>query len=318
MADAKGKRIRQALQVARYYYLNNLDQVKIAKEMNLSRPTISRLLQFARDNGLVTIEIKDPFQDAHSLEEALMKKFSLKKVIVVYSPTTDYGAIVESLGQAGATYLKEIVRDHDTIGITWGKTLHAVSQHLLPNDSEVHDVSIVQLKGGVSHSLTNNYSAEVTRHFTEAFHATVDALPLPVIFDRPETRDIVLRDRHIQYVVEQGRLANIAVFTVGTVQDQAMLFNLDYLNDSEIALLKKEAVGDISSRFITATGDIADQAIDNRTIGIELSELRKKEHAILIAGGQRKLVSIKAALLGHYANTLIIDDGTAELLLEEE
>lgn len=316
LTDANAKRVRQALQVARYYYINNLDQVKIAKEMGLSRPTVSRLLQFARDNDYVKIEIKDPFEDAQSLEAVLKEKFTLKKVIVVYS-ANDYDAIMDSLGRAGAAYLKQIVTDHAIIGITWGKTLHAVSSYLLPNETTAADVKIVQLKGGVSHSLTKNYSTEVTRRFSEAFHAEVDVLPLPVIFDRPETRDIVISDRHIQYVIDQGKKANIALFTVGTVLDKAMLFNLDYLSEKEIATLKKEAVGDISSRFITKDGQIADANINARTIGIELSELKSKEHSILIAGGIRKIPAIKAALLGKYANTLIIDDNTARQLLED-
>jgi deoxyribonucleoside regulator len=56
--------------------------------------------------------------------------------------------------------------------------------------------------------------------------------------------------------------------------------------------------------------------LNNRTIGIELHELVKKERSILVAGGPKKLEAIYGALKGKYANVLITDEHTASLLIE--
>lgn len=316
MDSTDTKRIKQSLSVARYYYQNNLDQSKIAKAMGLSRPTVSRLLQYARDNGYVEINIKDPFADTVNIEKTLEDKYSLSKVIVAYAPSNDYRTIIESIGKMGAEYLESIVKDNDIIGVTWGKTMREIANNLTPNDNNQQGVQIVQLKGSVTHSMTNNFANEVINDFTNAFHANSESLPLPVIFDNSETCRLVQEDRHIDYIIQQGKKASIALFTVGTVRDDALLFNLGYLNDGEISKLKKEAVGDISSRFIDSNGNIADPELNSRTIGIDLENLKDKEYSILVAGGERKLNSIHAALLGKYANVLIIDESTAKKLIE--
>jgi deoxyribonucleoside regulator len=57
--------------------------------------------------------------------------------------------------------------------------------------------------------------------------------------------------------------------------------------------------------------------LDERTVGIELADLRTKEHSILVAGGPSKTNAILGALRGRYANTLVTDQITAKDLLEK-
>lgn len=142
-------------------------------------------------------------------------------------------------------------------------------------------------------------------------------LPLPVVFDNADVKRMVEKDRHIERIIEMGKQANIALFTVGTVRDEALLFRLGYFNEEEKALLKKQAVGDICSRFFDAKGNICSSAINDRTIGVELEDLRLKERSILVAGGSRKVSSIHGALTGKYANVLIIDQHTARSLVND-
>ena len=87
-------------------------------------------------------------------------------------------------------------------------------------------------------------------------------------------------------IFETGKEAQVAIFTVGSVNDDALLFRLGYFNDEEKHLLKKIAVGDVCSRFIDKNGQICDENINNRTVSIELEELRKKDRFILVAGGE--------------------------------
>lgn len=51
---------------------------------------------------------------------------------------------------------------------------------------------------------------------------------------------MVEADRHIKNIIELGKKANIAIFTVGTVRDEALLFRLGYFSDQEKARLKKK------------------------------------------------------------------------------
>lgn len=127
---------------------------------------------------------------------------------------------------------------------------------------------------------------------------------------------MVEKDRHIKSILDQGRQVDVAIFTVGTVRDSALLFKLGFLSEEEKDRLKKSAVGDICSRFYNSKGEVADEAINNRTIGIELDALKGIEHSVLVAGGEHKVASIRGALEGKLSNILITDQYTAQALLD--
>lgn len=67
------KKISQALKVATLYYREGYNQQDIATELNISRATVSRLLQFGRDQGLVTIKINNPLAPSISCAPSYWK-----------------------------------------------------------------------------------------------------------------------------------------------------------------------------------------------------------------------------------------------------
>ncbi|MEF2965870.1 sugar-binding transcriptional regulator [Paenibacillus sp. M1] len=306
-------RQRLSIEAARLYYLHDYSQQEIAVKLEVSRPTVSRLLQYAKERGYVRIELVDPLEDLVVLGEELKRKYSLDTVFVCYSPVNEYTEIQKHIGKKAAEYIHETVKDSDIIGVTWGTTMYSVARQLQPK--QVKGVEVVQLKGGVSHSHVNTYAAEIVNLFAEAFHTAPRYLPLPVIFDSIEVKQLVEKDRHIKRIIELGRQANIAVFTVGTIKDDPLLFRLGYFSDEERELLQRKGAGDICSRIFDAGGNICIEEINNRTVGIELAELRNKEKAILVAGGQQKHDAIHAALTGKFANILVTDQYTAKALL---
>lgn len=172
------------------------------------------------------------------------------------------------------------------------------------------------MKGGISFSDVDTRSHQILERFAQAYNATPRDLPLPVIFDVKEVKDMVEKDRHIKSILDQGRQVDVAIFTVGTVRDSALLFKLGFLSEEEKDRLKKSAVGDICSRFYNSKGEVADEAINNRTIGIELDALKGIEHSVLVAGGEHKVASIRGALEGKLSNILITDQYTAQALLD--
>ena len=117
--------------------------------------------------------------------------------------------------------------------------------------------------------------------------------------------------------MELGRHANIALFSVGTVRPNALFFRLGYTDIQEQEKIQRNSVGDICSRFFDVEGRVCNRDLDERTVGITLSELRDKEYSIMISGGEGKINAIKAALKGRYANVLITDQFTGKALLED-
>lgn len=311
----KGK-LARVVRAAKMYYQLDYSQQSIAKELGISRPSVSRLLQEAKERGIVQIQIIDPDQDVQELEEELQEKFQLKQCVVTDSPVNEDQVIKEEIGRKAAEYIHSIVKDGDIIGTTWGTTINEVAKQM--EQKSVHDVTVTQLNGGVSYSETNTYAAEILNYLGRAFHTSPHFLPLPAVVDHLVVKEAIVSDRHIRHVLDLGREANIALFTVGNRHEDSALVKADYLTPADVEVLKeRNAVGDICSRMIDIEGNICDEGINARTIGIDLAELRKKEHTVLIAGGMQKADAIIGALRGKYANTLITDQYTAKVLMEK-
>ena len=308
--------IKQAVTISRLYYLEGATQAQIAKQLNLSRPTISRALQYARDNNIVNIQVNDPLSNVDDLRAQLQRKYQLDDVVIAdVGPTGNYQEDLDLLGQAAAAYLPQIIQDNDTIGISWGRTLAAVARHLQPSDRK--NVQVVYLKGTVANSTHNNFVVEVTKHFNACYHTQAEILPLPVIFDNQDIKKMVVKDRFIHSILTAAQQAQVALFTVGTTGPDATLFELGYLNKKEIAKLQKESVGDIVSQFVDADGQIVDSALTARTVSLPIDQLKEKRQAVLVAGGMAKLPAIRAALAGRYANVLVTDTNVALHLIDE-
>ena len=134
--ENKDKRVALALKVATLYYRDGFNQQEIASELSISRATVSRLLQYGRDQGLVTIKIHNPLAPLHQLQTDLMAKYpSLKEAVIV--PGKDNP--LEEVGVAGAHYIEKIVHNNDIIGLGWGRTVYQVALHITPKRSEEHN-----------------------------------------------------------------------------------------------------------------------------------------------------------------------------------
>lgn len=310
------EKLNKVIEAAKLYYLLDYTQSEIAQILGVSRPTVSRFLQLAKSEGIVEINIKDPNENVESLATRLEQKFNLKKVIIASIPQFEDHIIKNYLGEKTAIYLQEVVKDDDIIGVTWGTTLYHVAIEL--QQKFVKDVKVVQLKGGVSHSETNTYASEILYLFGKAYNTTPHHLPLPAIVDHIVVKQAMEADRHIGKVLDLGKQANIAIFTIGHVKSDSLLFQLGYFTESDLESLNGKAVGDICSRFFDRNGKVCNESLNNRTLGINLEDLKKKEYSILVAGGPNKIEGIYGALIGQFANVLVTDQFTAQFLLDKK
>lgn len=307
-------KLSKIIEVARLYYQLDYSQQEIASKLDVSRPTVSRLLKQAKESGIVEIKINNPLEAGEMLTERIKDKFGLKEVIVAAVSEYDSGLIKRHLGEIAADYLNRIVKDYDIIAASWGTTVYELATKLKPKP--VSQTTVVQLNGGVSHSEIKTFASEIIHLFGEAFQTQTFLLPLPAIVDHIVVKQAIEADRHINKILELGRQANIAVFSVGTPVLDSVLLQAEYFSPEDRHLIQSKAAGEICSRFFDKNGQICVESLNNRTIGIELDELAKKERSILVAGGPKKLEAIYGALKGKYANVLITDEHTASLLAE--
>lgn len=143
---------RQLVKVAHLYYTDGWTQQEIAKKLNVSRPVISKLLQKAKDVGIVEVYIKDESIHTVELEKQLETTFQLTDAVVVPSVGTMSEMVKRAVGQAGAYYLSKNMKGAEKIGISWGTTLAELVKEY-PFERR-NDVKVIPLEGGMGRQST--------------------------------------------------------------------------------------------------------------------------------------------------------------------
>ena len=139
--------VTMLVRISRLYYEAGRTQDAIARSLRLSRPTVSRALERARELGIVQIRIHDPEASTATLATALARRFALREVVLADTgsegPTTERMAVA----RAAAEYVQARLRRGMVLGVTWGRTLREVVAALKP--TPVEGLSVVQMLGGL-------------------------------------------------------------------------------------------------------------------------------------------------------------------------
>jgi len=305
---------RLLVKVSKMYYEEGLSQDDIILRLNLSRSKISRLLQQARDEGIVQITVNTPKHLFSELETRLEKLFGLYEAIVVETHVGDSQEnIIRELGIAAAGYLERSVGTTTTIGISWGSTLHGMVAALHSN--RLPKTKVVQIIGGLGQPEAEVHATDLCHRLARSLGSQLTLLPAPGIVSTEQARDVLLADLFIQRAMSMFDHLDIAFVGIGTPAPESLLSSI--LSSTELeALLQNGAVGDIALRFFDIQGQPVQSEIDQRVIGITFAQLKRTRRVVGISGGAEKFQSVLGALRGKLINVLITDSINAEKLLQ--
>ncbi|NHI17205.1 sugar-binding transcriptional regulator [Microbacterium excoecariae] len=311
-------RTEQALTAAQLYYLQDRTMEAIAREMRVSRSSVSRLLAHARETGIVDIRIASPLALDGHLEQRLHDRFGAAAHVVPVPRGVSEADRLERVSMTSARVLSQFVESNMIVGVAWGSTLSVVSRHLPLKPTR--GTTIVQLNGaGNTHSTGVEYSSEILERFGAAFAATVQRFPVPAFFDDPATRDAMWRERMTRRVLNMQARMDVVVFSVGSpaADVPSHVYVGGYLERSDYrSLAEDRAVGDIATVFYRADGSWRDIVLNARATGPELDRLARVPRRVCVAAGEHKLPSLRAALGAGYVTDVVLDEDLATRLLE--
>ena len=135
------------LRAAELYYYGRLTHAQIAEQLATSRWTVGRLLEQAREVGIVRIIIEHPLARHHQLEVELRKQFGVRDALVVPGQT-DSSVTMQAVCRAAAQYLTALRPRPNVLGVSWGRTTSRVATAL--NDGWNSGVTVVQTNGGLA------------------------------------------------------------------------------------------------------------------------------------------------------------------------
>lgn len=318
--NGPSERARQALYAAQLYYLQDLTMDAIAREMKTSRSSISRLLSFARDTGLVTIQLRSPVEATSEVQRQVQDRFAISaQVVPVPERSTDVDRL-ERVARSAARILDRYFDSNMIVGVAWGSTISAVSRHLVPKP--LHNTQFVQLNGaGNSYTTGVVYASEILRRFGEAFGSTIQEFPVPALFDDPATKRALWRERSTKRLLDLQSRMDTAVFGLGSpwAQVQSHVYAGGYLDEADYeTLTTSRVVGDVATVFFRADGSYDGIPLNERASGPDLALIRRIPRRICVVSGRSKLAGLRGALAGRLISDLILDEPTARALLDEE
>jgi len=297
-----------------HYYIEGLTQERISELLGIGRIKVQRVLSAARDEGIVQFRIRDSVTECVVLEERLRERFGLREAVVTPSPADSRNGPM-MIGHAAAAYLADHINPDDVVAVGWGRTLKfAIDQ--LPRRNLAR-TTVVSLLGGLTRAQPMN-PTECAWELAEKIGAECYLLPVPAYADRPDQRDMFMRQRSVQDLIFRARRANIAVISVGSLSPDSPIANYGFIKPSELEELQAlGAVGDLLCQFLDADGKVIDHDINHRACAFPMQELHDVPNVILTSGGREKVGSILAVLRGIRVSVLITDEEAAKGLLSE-
>lgn len=305
------------IKISRLYYESGLTQDAISRNLRLSRPTVSRLLQEALDQGIVKITIVPETGNFTMIERELETRFNLIEAVVVDTNDPDSReGVSHDLGAAAAKFFSRIVQDSDMVGLTWGLTLSEMVDQL--SNEKKSNLTISQMIGGLGEPGSETHATDLVRRLAFATGASLRLLPAPGIVSTVETANLMRSEPYIAQALEMIHKVNIVFAGIGAPTKQSMLMREEkIIKWQEInQLVGMGAVGEIGLQFYDINGNLIHSDLDARVIGIRLESMRKLGRRVGIAGGSEKFAAILGALRGRFINTLITDTYTARGLIE--
>lgn len=306
--------IRQIHTVLVLHFLDGMKQSDIATAMNLSPSKVNRLIAQGRKLGMVRIEIESPFQRLVEFEKRLMEAAGLASAVVAPTVLGSHETTLQQVGRAAANQLLEALRDGDVIAITGGKAVSAVVENLQPE--RAFDVTVVPLTGGVQGKHYTDVNHLATR-FSEKLGGRTMLVHAPLFAESREQRDILMKMASIREVFDLARRAAIAVVGIGSVLTPgSSYYDLHPIPNPDRDLVNRSgAAGEFLAHLIRDDGTVADYPLNLRLVALDPHELSNCRRTIGVAAGPEKVRPIRAALAGHFLNSLVVDEDTAIAVL---
>ncbi len=309
------KKYAQLALIAQMYYEDGKNQQEISEEIGINRSAISRMMSEAKTKGIVEININYPWRDK-DLEKKVQNAFpELKKVYIPACTDPSYETMLKTLGVFAAKYFKNKVKDGMIVGLAWGKAIHEMIERI-PNNPL--NIEIVQITGATGHEGLIKDGPLLTRLLSEKLSCPCQYLHVPFIVDNQMLSEAMKKEKVIHDTLQYAKKSNFTFTGLGSTKEGLYtLKETGYITDKEWSEIKNTgAVGDYLGVHYNIKGEVLDISINKRLIGNSPDDLKNVENRVAIAGDKRKAEAILGAINGHFFNTLITDNFTAERLLE--
>ncbi|WP_299616765.1 sugar-binding transcriptional regulator [Pelagibius sp.] len=295
------------------YYIAGKTQDEIARMLGVSRQRAQRLVSRAISENLIHVRLEHPIAKCMDLESRLAERHGLLCCRV--APSVGESAHTRmSIASIAAYEIEQVLRQAEprVIALGSGRMLRAAIEELADMECEQH--KIVSLVGNIAPDGSASFY-DVIMRIADAVRAPHYPMPLPVLAETPQEREIFYSLKPVQNVEKLAKRADVAFVGVGQLSDDAPLLQDGFITKQELKALRAEgAVGEIVGWVYDSAGNYLSGGMNARVSSVRVSG--KGERRVTgIAAGIEKIAAIEGALKGRLINGLVTDEETAEELL---
>ena len=300
--------------VADLYYNRGLSQQEIGAIIGSSRPTVSRLIEEAKNQGIVKIIITSSVNKNNKLSNKLRSTFDLKDAVVVKADF-DFDKSIELCGKAVASILPAYLQPGMNLGISWGRSINAVVDAI--EEDAYEEIHVSQMVGCMNMGNPNVDGFSTTQRLAKKLHGTYTSINAPLFVEGHEVYNYLINEPIINEALMKSCSVDVCINGVGAANDTKNSIHQSGYYDSYNLdrFAQKGAVASIGGTFIDIDGKRVD--IDNiYPIATPLDIIRNVPISILLCATQDKAQAVLAALNGGYVDILVVDEPLANKLLE--
>jgi DNA-binding transcriptional regulator LsrR (DeoR family) len=310
--ERRDRKLDLAAHAAWLYYIAGNTQEEVAVKLNVSRQAAQRLVALAVSEKLIKFRLDHPLSECIEFAEALREKFQLSLCEVVPSD----GSInnFAGIGVCAANHLENylLAKTPTILAFSSGRTLRAMVEQIPAMDQPHH--KIVSIIGNMSHcGRAGRY--EVVMHLSDRVGSQAYPVPTPVVATSVKERQLLQTQRSFITVKNLAEQAKATFVGISQIAWNAPLHQDGFINDDEIAeLIELGAVGEIAGWAFNQQGVLLQQGTNSRVASVPLQQPAQRL-IIGVAGGEKKVEAILAALNGKLITGLITDEAAAQAIL---
>ncbi len=327
MAFTADERYDLKIKIAHLHYMEDKTQAEISKMLNISRPTVAKILEEAKQEKIVRIQIEEPRLANIFLKDEITLRHLLgvEDVKIVNVPSDNPDILCDRIGSATANYLLNILKSGNRIGLDGGKTLRYFTEKLKVTN-KIRDLKVYPLLGGLGTSeedvilSPNKLSETFAANFPKSI---VRYLYAPIIASDILTARAFLDSNSIRSLFEEINSLDIAIVDIDDDPEHSAMIersiesDIESFSQADLEELKAQgAVGSICAHFFNAEGKLCNTSVERRVISVEAATLKKVPVVIAATGGRYKVDAIIGAAKGRLFDILVTDEYTARDLLD--
>ncbi|MEA4882603.1 MAG: sugar-binding domain-containing protein [Clostridia bacterium] len=241
------------------------------------------------------------------LEEIIKREFGLERAIVVAGDSDLDGVVKRDMARAGASVLREVIRDGDVVAVTGGTTMAAVASEAVEASGK-RDVVVAPARGGLGEDVEKQADT-VAAALAKKLGGAYKLLNLPDDLGS-ESAATVLAEPRIRNVLETIRSARVVLHGVGTAEEMARRRNITSAEVKQI--LGLGAVGEAFGFYFDAGGKVV---YVTSSLGLRLSDLALVETVISVGGGASKAEALASVLRNGFSHIAVTDEGAARRMI---